>query len=110
MLPYEYDIYLSGPITSHGNKKANRRAFAKWSARLREIGMKVFSPPEDELSGWTWEEYLRRDLTFLPLCRVLALLPDWEKSRGAVLERDIAERIGMEVVLVEELEEVNVAK
>jgi hypothetical protein len=43
----------------------------------------------------TWEQYLRRDIRVLLDCDGIALLPGWERSRGAQLEAHIAHALGM---------------
>jgi len=97
MLPYEWDVYLSGPLTSTGDLETNKQVFAKWAAVMRGEGLTVFSPPEDEEPGLEWKDYIRRDLTILPRCRKLVMLPDWTLSRGARLERYVAMEIGMPI-------------
>jgi hypothetical protein len=46
-----------------------------------------------------WDWYLRRDLRELVKCSRIALLPDWQQSRGAQLELHVAEALGMQVIL-----------
>ena len=103
MLAYDYDIYLSGPLTSTGDLETNKKVFAEWAAVLRGEGHTVFSPPEDEEPGLEWKHYIRRDLTILPRCRRMVMLPDWTLSRGACLERYIAREIGMPIQTLEEV-------
>lgn len=106
MLRYEYDVYLSGPLTSTGDLETNKQVFAKWAAVLRAEGLTVFSPPEDEEPGLAWGDYIRKDLTQLPLCRRMVMLPDWTLSRGARLERYIALEIGMPISTLAEMYDV----
>jgi hypothetical protein len=104
-------LYISGPIT--GLPDLNKPLFVAASAALRSIGHQVLNPhdvctildkhqcqrpchPSEELLPWA--EYLRADLiAMLQLADGLAMLPDWESSRGACLERHVAEALGMEV-------------
>jgi hypothetical protein len=99
----KYDWYLSGPITSYGDREANLTIFADWAKALRKLGLRVFSPPEHEPAGWGWGDYLRRDLKYLVECAAVATLPNWQKSKGAVLEIHIAEALGMRVVAVQNI-------
>lgn len=47
----------------------------------------------------TWENYLKADITKMLTCDIVYLLPDWQESKGAQLERDIALRLNMDVRL-----------
>ncbi len=89
-------IYISGPITGRDIEVA-RREF-EWAAdALRASGHEPVDPMAEVPynPGWTWRDYMRADIRLLVDCDAVALLPKWEWSRGAELERDIAERLGM---------------
>ena len=55
-----------------------------------ELFREVFRP-------LTWEDYMRDDLTALLTCTHIVMLPGWEQSRGARLEKYVAEHLGMSV-------------
>jgi hypothetical protein len=92
-------IYISGPIS--GLPDGNRPAFAAAAARLSHDGHTVINPhdlfQEDERL-LRWEDYMRVDLAALLTCYQVQLLPGWEHSRGARLEKYVAEQLGMPVV------------
>ena len=89
-------IYVSGPMT--GLPKLNYPAFFDAETKLIEMGFKVSNPAQyPPVIGAQWEDYLRRDIKDLMDCDGLALLPGWTDSRGACLERDIAERLFMPI-------------
>ena len=91
-------IYISGPIT--GMIEDNQPAFAAMAAQLRADGPTVINPHElfrEVFRPLTWEDYMRDDLTALLTCTHLVLLPGWESSRGARLEKYVAEHLGMSV-------------
>jgi hypothetical protein len=98
-------IYLSGPMT--GLPQFNFPAFHAEAARLRAIGLTVVNPAEinAEHPG-TWAEAMRADLRALLDCDTVALLPGWQDSRGAKLELQLAHALGMQVLLVAELQAV----
>jgi hypothetical protein len=83
----------------------NRPAFHAAAAELRAAGYEVVNPAElDESEPITnpdgpgaWERYMRRDIPHLCKCDALALLPGWEQSKGARLERSIATALTMAV-------------
>ena len=91
-------LYLSGPIT--GIPDLNKPAFNQAAQSLRAVGHEVINPheigqPSDLMLPW--EEYLRDDLiAMLQGAEALALLPHWTDSRGARLERHVANALGWE--------------
>lgn len=44
-----------------------------------------------------WEWYMRRTLQMMLDCDEIVLLPGWRDSKGARIERDLAEKLGMPV-------------
>lgn len=92
-------VYLSGAMT--GMPELNFPAFHAAAARLRAQGWDVVNPAEldaQDDKALTWTQYLRRDIRALVECDAIAMLPGWEKSRGATLEHHIASALGMPVV------------
>jgi hypothetical protein len=92
-------LYLAGPMT--GLPELNFPAFHAAAARLRESGYDVVNPAEinvDPSEGWA--ACLRKDIAQLVTCEGIALLPGWEKSRGARLEHRIATELGMREIFV----------
>lgn len=74
----------------------NRPTFHEAAARLRAQGVAVVNPaeiPGDE--DWEWHDWMRAALHCLLGCHAVVFLPGWESSRGAQLERAIAEALGM---------------
>lgn len=94
-------IYVAGPMT--GIVGLNFPAFHAETARLRALGHEVVNPAEinaDPAKGWT--ECMRADIRELATCDAICLLPGFEKSRGATLERHIALELGMTVMYAAE--------
>jgi hypothetical protein len=98
-------IYLCGPMT--GRPQFNIPLFDRVTAALRAQGYDIVSPGElDDAetracalaspdgapgsgsnNGQTWGDFLSRDIKIVvDNCEGIAMLPDWEKSRGARLE------------------------
>lgn len=90
-------IYLAGPIT--GIPEYNKPAFDKAAAAWRKAGWEVVNPLELDDGDYSqpWHFYLRRDIPHLVTCDAIAILPGSEFSKGARLERHIAEALGMPV-------------
>lgn len=87
-------VYIAGPMT--GIEGLNFDAFHAAAARLRGIGHVAINPAEinpDPNAGWN--ACMREDIRELVTCDAIALLPGWEKSRGATLEHHIGMALGM---------------
>lgn len=87
-------LYVAGPMS--GMPELNFPAFHAESARLRALGFEVTNPAEinaDPASGWL--ACMRADIPELVLCDGVALLPGWQKSRGASIEERLARDLGL---------------
>lgn len=95
--------YIAGPMT--GLPDFNYPAFQAAAEQLRAAGVDVKSPtevsndqaPDNYTAEKPYGYYLRRSLRMLLDCDEMVLLPGWEYSRGATLEREIAEMLGMTI-------------
>ncbi len=85
-------IYIAGPMT--GLPDFNFPRFNAEAARLRALGYEVENPAENPEQS-TWEGYMRHAVRQLATCDVIALLPDWQLSRGARIERHLALDLAM---------------
>lgn len=93
-------IYISGPIS--GMPDLNRDAFANAATYLRARGNDVVSPHEiidHEHDGWEWSDYMRDDIRALMTCDAIYMLEGWQLSKGARLERYIAQELGFSVMV-----------
>jgi hypothetical protein len=101
-------LYVAGPMT--GIPEYNYPAFEAAELDLQVAGYEVLNPsksgeaphvyPQPDLDGldveperWRW--YMRQGLSLLIQCDGIATLPNWWNSRGALLEVNIAERLGL---------------
>ena len=93
-------IYLSGPMT--GLPDFNRPAFDKAAKNLRDKGYEVWSPAEafDRSVVMPRSHYMREDIKALLECDTVMMLPNWEQSRGARLEFEIAKELELPVLLL----------
>ena len=101
-------VYVAGPMT--GIKDWNIPAFTEMTTRLRDAGYLVVNPHElhepSEDVAWGW--YMRRDLPQLCTCDTIVLLRGWEFSKGARLEKHVADELGMTVIQWYELEKLGI--
>lgn len=97
-----------------GYPQWNFPAFDAAAALLVRMGLEPISPAEmDRLSGFdetdpettvTEEQYglmMSRDYIAIALCDALALLPGWEQSEGAKLERAFAVQNGLPIFRID---------
>jgi hypothetical protein len=79
-----------------GLPRHNFPAFMRGAKRLRNKGYKVINPAEFPNDEWT--ECLRRDLILMLFCcDKVAVLPNWQKSKGATLEVATAKKLYMPI-------------
>jgi hypothetical protein len=90
-------IYISGKMS--GLPELNFPAFHAAAADLRAKGYDVVNPAElNPDPGATWEQCMRVDIAALMTCDAIALLPSWSDSRGAKLEKHVADALGMRAI------------
>lgn len=94
--PKKLRLYVSGPMT--GLPALNFPAFMAAALQLRGLGFEAINPAElNPDPGKSWAECMRVDIKALMDCEGVALLPGWLDSKGARVEYDLAQTLGMEV-------------
>lgn len=95
-------VYVAGPMS--GLPEFNYPAFFAAAKRLAAIGHEPINPAR--LAGReeckTWLDFMRASLLDLAVADGIALLPGWQDSRGAALERRIGEDLGLDVRRLDE--------
>lgn len=89
-------VYISGPMS--GIKDNNKDEFDKRKAVFNGLGYDVVSPPDmdnAEEVPLPWKDCLKRDLVEMLCCEFITMLPGWERSEGARLEKHVAEALGI---------------
>ena len=90
--------YVAGKVTGLPKDKVKSK-FNAIASQLRSMGYHVERPIAiADNDPTTWGESMRSDIKKMLECDELHMLPDWQESKGALLERDIALRLGMHVV------------
>jgi hypothetical protein len=87
-------IYISGKITGDENYK---QKFEEADDMLTDAGYSVVNPALLTPDCDSWTDFMRRDIRALMRCDAVALLPDWQDSRGAKIEERLARDLGMDV-------------
>ena len=98
-------VYISGKIT--GVKNANE-LFTRAEKKLELEGYEVINPFEfgeylkkeyaKENKVPKYENYMRGDIELLINCDAIYLLENWGTSKGASLEKKIAEVLDMQIM------------
>lgn len=101
-------VYLSGAISADPNYATK---FATYKVMLQRMfpDATIISPASDiDHSGHdkTWKAYMRADLEIMKTCNHIALIPDWNQSRGARMEYWLSNRWGMRWILLPQIERV----
>jgi hypothetical protein len=99
-------IYISGPMT--GYPEFNFPLFNRVADNFRKLGYQIINPAEINQPVQTWESCMRQDIKELMNANKVAVLPGWEKSKGARIEVFLACQLGMDVVDANTLEPVSV--
>lgn len=101
VIPRRGRIYVAGPMT--GLPDFNYPAFRHAASELVARGFAVEDPSTNELpEGSAWVDYMRVTIPQMLRCDAVALLPGWEKSKGATLEVYIAKELGLTIMEIEE--------
>lgn len=101
-------IYIAGPMS--GLADYNYPAFDYAEGVLCDMDLDVVNPARlgRELlknnHHPSYADYLRVGITALINCNVVVLLPGWEKSNGAKLEKLIAENLEMQILRFEDMD------
>ena len=92
-------VYVAGRMTFEPEN--GKAAFDRAAAKLRADGHVVINPSELNSmfgKGRSYAQCLKADLALiLSVCDAVYLLSNYTKSRGARVEKAVAEAIGLEV-------------
>lgn len=104
--PHQAKVYLAGPMRHLPH--CNHPAFAEATKKLRDGGLDVWSPAEDDVvHGYNpddlstyppFTEMMRRDLAQITQRDTIAVLPGWEKSEGSSYELAAAKACGLRII------------
>lgn len=93
-------VYLSGPITGYDIEE-RKRYFGSLEKVFEMAGLEVVNPLKNGLpESATYEEHIKKGIELLLTCDSIAMLPDSDKSKGAMLEQHIADVVGITKIKV----------
>lgn len=88
-------IYISGKITGDPQYKEK---FDYVAAVIEAAGYAPVNPTEVHLEdAATWGDYMRHDIKLLCDCDGVYMLNDWQESKGAKIEHQLAQDLGMKI-------------
>jgi hypothetical protein len=94
-------IYISGAITGLPFDEVKEK-FAAAEELLTAQGHEVISPLKNGIPNHApWEIHVSMDIILMIGCEAIYLLPDWNQSKGATLEKSLAELSGKEIIYQE---------
>lgn len=97
-------IYISGAVTGRPYRETLTK-FEIAEQRLRDKGVDVVNPTKNGLGeSVAWELHMAVNIVNLIGCTGIYMLKDWEMSKGATLERNIAEVTNKTIIYEQEQE------
>lgn len=89
-------IYIAGPMT--GLPNFNYDAFHVAAFQWRNMGWTVLNPAEsfDGRQDLPYQKYMTNAVELVLRARAIALLPNWQNSKGAQMEVLLGSRFGYE--------------
>lgn len=87
-------IYISGAIT---NNPCYKNDFALAARIIEASGCEAVNPADVELEGGSWLDYMRHDIKLLADCDGVYMLQNWQESKGAKIEHQLARELGLNI-------------
>lgn len=97
-------IYTAGPFraVTRLDELRNIEIAESWALAVWKAGHIALCPHANSANFSTYldgEAFLRGDLELLARCDAVLMIPRWEESRGALIEKTVAELLGIPVFL-----------
>ena len=91
-------VYISGKISGENPEEVALK-FRSAEGAIRKMGHEPVSPLNNGLpDDASWEDHMAADIAMLLRCQAIYLLDDWNTSRGARIEAEIAIECKMEIL------------
>lgn len=92
-------VYISGAITGIPLDTAVSR-FKQAESELTEKGHCPVNPINNGLDNTaSWLDHMKADIRLLLDCDAIYMLVGWPDSRGAIIEKQLAQNLGLKVFL-----------
>lgn len=90
-------IYIAGKVTGLPIHEVTMK-FGSAQKELESKGFVAINPLE-VVNDWQcdWQTAMKKCIKALIECDAIVLLPDWEESKGAKIERQLAENLQIEI-------------
>ena len=91
-------IYISGKISGLPMDEV-RANFRKASEYILSLGHLPSNPLNNGLDETcSWEKHMRADISMLMKADAIYMLDNWQSSKGATIEHNLAEELGLEMI------------
>lgn len=91
-------VYISGKITGLPHDQVVD-SFNRAEYRLLKAGFKAVNPLNNGLSiEDKWEHHMKADIKMLMDCDAIYLMKNWKHSKGARIERELADNLGYVII------------
>lgn len=88
-------VYISGPIRDNEDFLDD---FERGKQEVLAMGHQPVSPADMQASHYSYEDYMRMDILLMLACDGIYMLEGWVASKGANVEKTVAEACGLEVM------------
>ena len=95
-------IYLSGKISGLRICEAIKN-FESAENQLKKYAIIVNPMRLSHDHDKSWQSYMKEDIKALMYCDAIAMLPNYESSKGALIELNLAKSLGFEIIYLKEL-------
>lgn len=86
-------IYIAGKVTGEDRAECTAK-FQKAQEAIEALGFEAINPLQ-VVGDWQtpWNKAMRMCIAKITECDAIAMLPDWSRSKGAIIEWDIAKHL-----------------
>ena len=91
-------VYIAGKIS--GMEEEAFGLFVQAEILLIKKGYEVVNPMKlPHKHDKTWESYMKECLTEMMKCDLIYPLPNWNESKGAKIEMELARELGIKIIM-----------